>query len=168
MRKKSTLLSLALVSAWVLSGISMAGPGPGPGPGDAGDWHGPPGGDQMMMLHQLNLSDAQRASVKQILSSSFDQDKPAQQALEQQRNAFEAMAPGSAGYQAAAANLAAAEGQAAQKRVMQMADLRARVYAVLTPAQQSQVATLTAQAQARRLQWQQFEQQHPLPPPPGF
>lgn len=163
MRNKNTLLSLALVSALAVCGVSMAGPGPGPD--DAGSWRGPPGGAQMMVLHQLDLNDSQRASIKQILDNRRELDKSDQQALSRQRDAFEAMAPNSAGYAAAAASLASSESQAMQKRVMEMADMRAQIYAVLTPAQQSQVSTLTAQALARRQQWQQFEQQHPLPLP---
>jgi periplasmic protein CpxP/Spy len=157
MRKKSTFLGLALVSALAVGGASVAGIA------NADGWHGQHGGSQMMMLHNINLSDAQRASIKQIMSSSREQGKALRQALRQQRDAFEAMTPNAVGYQAAAASLAKAEGQATQERVLRMANLRAQIYAVLTPAQQSQVAALVAQAQARRRQWQQFKQQHPLP-----
>jgi protein CpxP len=157
MRNKSTLLGLALASVLAIGSISAADFGNG------GDWHGHHGGGQMMALQKLDLSDAQRASIKQIMSNSREQNKPSRQALRQQRSAFEAMSPTSAGYQAAAASLAKAEGQATQERVMQMADLRARIYTVLTPAQQTQLVALKAQEQTRRQQWQQFQQQHPMP-----
>ena len=156
MRNKSTLLGLALASVLAIGSISAADFGNG------GEWHGHQGGE-MMVLHKLNLSDAQSASIKQIFGNSREQNKPARQALHQQRSAFEAMSPTSAGYQAAAASLAKAEGQATQERVMQMADLRAQIYRVLTPAQQAQLVTLKAQEQTRRQQWQQFQQQHPMP-----
>lgn len=154
-----TILSLALASTLAIGTVATAAPA------GAGGWHGHRGGHgQMMMLGKLNLSDAQRASIKQILSSSREQNKPSRQALRQQRAAFEAMPPNAVGFQAAAASLAQAEGQATQQRVIQMANLRAQIYAVLTPAQQAQVQMRQAQAQARRQQWQEFKAQHPLPP----
>ncbi|OOG57100.1 hypothetical protein B0E47_07195 [Rhodanobacter sp. B05] len=162
--RKHTLLGLALASALAIgTTVVMAAPGAGgPGSSDHG-WHGHRGHGQMMMLHKLNLSDAQKASIKQIVSTNREQNKGQRQALRQQRAAFESMTPNQVGYQAAAASLAQAEGQATQVRVQQMANLRAQIYAVLTPAQQAQAATLKAQAQARRAQWKQFKAQNPAP-----
>jgi len=160
MRMKSTLLGLALASVLAVGGVAAAESG---NPGGGG-WHHH-GGSQMMLFSKLNLSDAQRASIKQIISSSRDQNKTSRQALRQQRDAFEAMPENSAGYQAAASSLATAEASATHDRVLQMASIRAQIHAVLTPAQQAQLATLKTQEQARHLQWQQFQQQHPLPSP---
>lgn len=162
--RKHTLLGLALASALAIgTTVAVAAPGAG-GPGPFGHgWQGHRGHGQMMMLHKLNLSDSQKASIKQILSTSRTQNKAQWQALRQQRSAFESMTPNQVGYQAAAASLAQAAGQAAQARVQQMANLRAQIYAVLTPAQQAQAATFKAQAQARRAQWQKFKAQNPLP-----
>jgi protein CpxP len=162
--RKHTLLGLALASALAIgTTVAVAAPGAG-GPDASGHgWHGHRGHGQMMMLHKLNLSDAQKASIKQIVGTSRQQNKTQWQALRQQRSAFEAMTPNQVGYQAAAASLAQAEGQATQARVQQMANLRAQIYAVLTPAQQAQAATLKAQAQARRAQWKQFKAQNPAP-----
>ena len=162
--RKHTLLGLALASALAIgTTVAMAAPNAGgPGSSDHG-WHGHRGHGQMMMLHKLNLSDAQKASIKQIVSKNREQNKDQRQALRQQRAAFESMTPNQVGYQAAAASLAQAEGQATQVRVQQMANLRAQIYAVLTPAQQAQAATLKAQAQARRAQWKQFKAQNPAP-----
>ena len=162
MRMKSTLLGLALASVLAVGGVAAADPGNAGG----GGWqHGHHVGSQMMLFSKLDLSDAQRASIKQIISSSREQNKTARQALRQQRTTFEAMSETSAGYQAAASSLATTEAQATHDRVLQMASIRAQIHAVLTPAQQAQLATLKAQAQARHQQWQQFQQQHPLPSP---
>jgi len=158
MRTKITLLGLALASVLAMGGVAAAGQG-----GDAsGGWHHH-GGSQMMLFSKLDLSDAQRASIKQIISSSREQNKTSRQALRQQREAFEAMSENSAGYQAAASSLATAEAQATHDRVLRMASIRAQIHAVLTPAQQAQLVTLKAQEQARHQQWQEFQQQHPLP-----
>lgn len=163
--RKNTLLGLALASALAIgSSVALAAPDGGHAHGGSHHgWSGHRGHGQMMMLHKLNLSDAQKASVNQIISSSRTQNKTQWQALRQQRSAFESMTPNQGGYQSAAASLAQAEGQATQARVQQRANLRAQIYAVLTPQQQAQAATYKAQAQARRAQWQQFKKQQPLP-----
>ena len=157
--RKNLILGLALGSALAIGSFAVAAQG-APGHGDwghHGDHHG------MMALHKLNLSNAQKASIKQIMQSSFEQNKGQRQALRQQREAFEAMKPTDPGYQSAAAALAQAEGAATTARVQQMANVRAQVYNVLTPAQQAQLATIKAQQQARKQQWQQFKAQHPAP-----
>lgn len=161
--RKYTLLGLALASAVAIGSTAvMAAPGAG-GHGDHGrrGHHGHHG--QMRMLHKLDLSDAQKASVRQIVQADREQNKAPREALRQQRRAFESMTPTQVGYQAAAANLAKAEGQATQDRVLRKANLRAKIYAVLTPQQQAQAATFKAQAQERRAQWKQFKAEHPKP-----
>ncbi len=138
--RKNLFIGLALSTALALGSAAVAAqPGPHGGWGHRGGEHG------MMALHKLNLSDAQKASVKQIMQSSFEQNKGQRQAVP--------------GYQAAASALAQAEGAAPTARVQQMANVRAQIYNVLTPAQQSQLATMKAQQQERKQQWQQFKAQ---------
>ena len=155
--RKNLILGLALSSALAIGSFAVAAQGAP----DHGGWGHHGGHHGMMALGKLNLSDAQKASIKQNMQSSFEQNKSQRQALRQQRQAFEAMNPTDPGYQAAAASLAQAEGAATTARVQQMANVRAQVYNVLTPAQQSQMASMKAQQQARRQQWQQFKAQHP-------
>lgn len=156
MRKRISL-GLILAAAVALTTIAVAAPGAGPHEG----WHGH-GHGQFMALSKLDLTDAQRASIKQIVQTSFAQNKTQRQALRQQRSAFESMTPDQVGYQAAAASLAQAEGSAAQARVQQRANTSAQIYAVLTASQKAQLATLKAQQQARKQQWKQFKAQHPV------
>ena len=160
--RKSTTFGLILASAIAITTVAVAAPGAGgPGAGGPGGWHSH-GRGQLMALNKLNLTDAQRASIKQIIQTSFAQNKTQRQALRQQRSAFASMTPDQVGYQAAAASLAQAEGAAAQQRVQQRANLRAQVYAVLTASQKAQLATFQAQQQARKQQWEQFKAQHPV------
>ncbi|MBD8871861.1 Spy/CpxP family protein refolding chaperone [Rhodanobacter sp. DHB23] len=156
--RKNLILGLALSSALAIGSFAVAAQG-APGPGGPGGWGHHGGHHGMMALHGLNLTDAQKASIKQIMKSSFAQNKGQFQALRQQKQAFEAMTPTDPGYQSAAAALAQAEGAATTARVQQMANVRAQIYNVLTPAQQSQLAAQKAKAQARRQQWQQFRAQ---------
>lgn len=156
---RKTLLSLIAAAAIGGSALALGAPG-GPGFGHGDHGHG------MMAMHELgklNLSDAQSASIKQFFQQNFQQMKPQMQALHQQREAFESLAPTASGYQAAANSLADAEASATRTHVLQVASLRAQVYNILTPAQRNQLATERAQHEARMQQWKAFQAQHPLP-----
>jgi Spy/CpxP family protein refolding chaperone len=158
--RKTILLGLTLASAVALSTFAVAAPG-----GGHGGWHGHDHdhdhghAGRFMELKKLDLTDAQRASIKQIVKASFTQNKTQRMALGQQRTAFESMTPDQVGYVAAAARLAQAEGAATQARVQQQANVRAQIYALLTTPQKAQLATLKTQQEARRKQWQQLREQ---------
>ncbi|MDE2224857.1 MAG: Spy/CpxP family protein refolding chaperone [Xanthomonadaceae bacterium] len=111
------------------------------------------------MYDQLNLSDAQRAQIKQLTRQNFARAKPQMQALRQARQAFESAAPGTAAYQTAASNLAEAEADAARTRTTNRANLRTQIYQVLTPAQRTQLASLRAQHKAQMQQWRESHMQ---------
>ncbi|QAU22904.1 periplasmic heavy metal sensor [Dyella sp. M7H15-1] len=156
--RKTMTLSIILAAALGCSTLALAGPGGQGGPG----FHGHHGGG-FMALRGLNLTDAQKAQVKQIVRQSFTQLKPQFQAVRQQRQAFEALAPNSSGYQAAAASLAQAEASLTQARITARASVTTQIYTtVLTNAQQSQYIAQKAAFQARKAQWQQFKAQHPV------
>lgn len=157
--RKNISLALVLASAVALAPFAIASAQDGgPHGGFQGHGHGHGGFEA---YSKLNLTDAQKASIKQITQAAFSQGKAQRQSLRQQREAFEQLAPNASGYQAAAAALAQAEGAATTARVQQRAAIRAQIYAVLTPAQQSQLATFKAQREARRQQWEQFKASHP-------
>lgn len=166
MRKHLTF-GLILASAMAMTTAAFAaGPmGPQDGAdGHHGQHHGQRHGHgDRMGLEKLNLTDAQRASVKAIVSKNRDQNKGQNEALRQQRDAFRSMTPDQVGYQAAAARLAQTEGSAMQLRVQQKANIAAQIYAVLTPAQKAQMATMRTQHEARREQWKAFRAEHPAP-----
>ncbi|WP_243042319.1 Spy/CpxP family protein refolding chaperone [Dyella sedimenti] len=159
--RKNVTLGLLLASAVALAPFAIASAQDG---GPHGGWHGHGGhGAPFGAFDKLNLTDAQKASIKQIVQGAFAQGKSQREALRQQREAFAQLTPNAAGYQAAANSLAQAEAAATQARVLQRANIRAQIYAVLTPAQQAQLAQFKADRQARRQQWEQFKAQHPAP-----
>ena len=159
--RKTMTLSIILAAALGCSALALAGPG-GQGGGFGGGFHGHHGGG-FMELRGLNLTDAQKAQVKQIVQQSFTQLKPQFQAVRQQRQAFEALAPNSSGYQAAAASLAQAEANLTSARITARAAVTAQIYtSVLTSTQQSQYTAQKAAFQARQAQWQQFKAEHPV------
>jgi len=159
--RKTMTLSIILAAALGCSALALAGPGGQGGFGGPG-FHGHHGGG-FESLRGLNLTDAQKAQVKQIVQASFSSLKSQFQAVRQQRQAFEALAPNSSGYQAAAASLAQAEANLTSARITARAAVTAQIYStVLTSAQQTQYTTQKAAFQARQQQWQQFKAEHPV------
>lgn len=158
--RKTTTLGFILASALAIAGTAVAAGGDHDGGRHFGG-HGHHGMHDAFA--KLNLTDAQKASIKQIFETSRGQNRDQWKALRTQREAFEQMTPDQVGYQAAAARLAQAEGQATQARIEQRAKIQAQIYAVLTPAQKAQLATMRAQREARREQWKEFRQSHPAP-----
>lgn len=158
--RKTTSLGFILASAMALTGAAYAATGGHDGGRHFGD-HGHHGMHEAFA--KLNLTDAQKASIKQITQASREQNKGQWQALRTQREAFEQMTPDQVGYQAAAARLAQVEGQATQARIEQRAKVKAQIYAVLTPAQKAQLATMRSEREARREQWKEFRKSHPAP-----
>jgi len=116
-------------------------------------------GHHMKLLDQLNLSDTQRTSVHQLFQQNFEQARPDMQTLRQKRMAFDNSTPGSSAYQSAANDLAQAESNAAHAQVLRQAELRTRIYNLLTPEQRTQYATLRAQHQAKMKQWRESHMQ---------
>jgi Spy/CpxP family protein refolding chaperone len=156
--RKPLILGLALASALAFGGVAAAAPGNAPHP-HAG-WHRGHGDHGMFALRKLDLTDAQKSSIRTIMKNSFASTKPQRQALFQQRKAFESLTPDQAGYQAAADSLAQAEANAAKARVEQQASVRAQIYGVLTSAQKMKLASLKAEREQRMQEWKQFRAQH--------
>ena len=152
--RKPLILGLALTSALAFGTVAVAAPM------GHGGWHHGHGHHGMFAMQKLNLTDAQKASIKQIMKNSFASSKAQRQAVFQQRKAFESLTPDQAGYQAAAASLAQAEADATKARVEQRANVRAQIYAVLTSAQKMQLASMKAQREQRRQEWKEFRAQH--------
>jgi periplasmic protein CpxP/Spy len=149
------------------AGVERRGPG-GPGgrggPGHVGRGFGGP----MAMLRQLDLTDEQRAQVRQVMDSHRDElraiGERVMAAHGAQRAAVTAPQFDEQAVRTRAAELAAAEADAA---VLQ-AKVHSEVFAVLTPEQQAKAAQLKAQREARAQQRQERfkqRQQRRVTPP---
>lgn len=150
MSKLIFLPAAVLAAAMLSTAVNAQDHGPGPD----GWHHHHRGGALMHELKELNLSDAQKASVKELFKSSHQQLKPQMEAVMTQRQALNAATPGSPAFQSAAASLAQAASSAAGARVQQEATLRTQIYGLLTDAQKAQLTTLQAQHQAKIAAWQ--------------
>jgi periplasmic protein CpxP/Spy len=106
-----------------------------------GPWH---------LLGKLGLSDAQKAQVKTIMTAA----RPEMQSLHQQMHAnmqkLQQTQPTDANYSTIASQVSQTHGSLSAQMMTQQANIRAQIYKVLTPAQQTQLATLQAQMAAHR------------------
>ena len=156
----------------VLDGTVVAAQGPGQGPGRGGPrgrgrGFGPGGRQAGLALRALDLTDAQREQVRQLMQQHREQTRAlavrAHAAREAQR---QAMAPPSfTEQQVRAAAQALAEAQT--DLAVQQARLRSDVYALLTSEQQQRLQQMQAERevreQERRDRIQQRRQGQPSP-----
>ncbi|MDQ6993458.1 MAG: Spy/CpxP family protein refolding chaperone [Mariprofundus sp.] len=94
------------------------------------------------MADQLGLSDEQRQQFKQIHSDSRVQGKVIHQALRLNHQAMRKLDPGVKNYTKQVADLAGEEGALVTQAVEHHGQLRANVYAILTPKQREKAAAL--------------------------
>lgn len=99
------------------------------------------------LFSQLGLTDTQRSSIRQLMQQNFQQARPEMQALQQKRLALDNATPGTSQFQSAANDLAQAESTAAHAQVLRQADLRTKVYNLLTSEQRTKLASLISQRQ---------------------
>jgi len=97
------------------------------------------GGPFMHELKSLDLSDAQRASIRTAMKASWEAGKGQHEAMRSLHRSMMTATPGSAGYSALVNQLADAEANAARDRVQKMAALKSEIYAMLTDAQKAQL-----------------------------
>jgi Spy/CpxP family protein refolding chaperone len=155
----------------------QAGPGGGPG-GPGGFGHGRfgrrgPGGPmgEFGLLRGLDLTEDQRAQVRQVMQSHRDEFRAVGERLRAaqraQQDAVTATPFDEQAVRARAAEVAAAQADEAVLR----AKVHSDVFAVLTPEQQAKAAELKAQREQRRQQFrqqmQQRRQQRATQPPPA-
>jgi len=134
-------ISIAQDSANSAAGAAPAAPANGPrkwGP-DHHQWG--PG----RLYSKLGLSAEQQASIKAIWTAA----KPQMQSMHEQERAnhlkLMQTKPDDPNYGNVVAEVAQSNAALASQRTSQAAEMRAQMYAVLTPAQKAQLATLEAQ-----------------------
>ncbi len=110
-----------------------------------GPWH---------LLSKLDLSDAQKTQIKSIMTAA----KPEMQSLHQQMRTnmekLQQTPPSDANYTTIVSQVSQTQGSLSAQMLTQQANVRAQIFKVLTPAQQTQLATLQAERAAR---WQSRE-----------
>jgi protein CpxP len=126
-------------------------------PGGHGGWHHHRHHHGGMMLSKLNLTPEQHASVKTIMASAGPQMKSIFQEMHANSLKLRQTQPTDPNYTAVVAQVTQANGSLHSQMITQREAVRAQVYKVLTPAQQTELKALEAQMQAnmqaRRAAW---------------
>src|SRR5580704_5650498 len=117
-----------------------AAPGPHGWHHHHGAWH---------LLSKLNLSAEQQASIKTIMANAAPQMKSIHQEMRANSLKLSQTQPTDASYQTVVSQVTQANGSLHSQMITQREAVRAQIFKVLTPAQQTQLAALKAQMQAR-------------------
>jgi protein CpxP len=146
-----TLLAAgALVTAAASISIATAAdeattaPAAAPGPHGWHHHHGP-----WHLLSKLNLSAEQQASIKTIMANGAPQMKSIHQEMRANSLKLSQTQPTDANYPSVVSQVTQANGSLHSQMITQREAVRAQIFKVLTPAQQTQLAALKAQMQAR-------------------
>lgn len=114
-------------------------------PGPHG-WHHRGAGQ---LLSKLDLSAEQQASVKTIMANAGPQMKGIHQEMRANSLKLRQTQPNDPNYASVVAQVTQANGALHSQMITQREAMRAQIFKVLTPAQQTQLAALQAQMQAR-------------------
>jgi protein CpxP len=114
-------------------------------PGPRG-WHHHGAGH---LLSKLNLSAEQQASVKTIMANAGPQMKSIHQEMRANSLKLRQTQPNDPNYTSVVAQVTQANGALHSQMITQREAVRAQIFKVLTPEQQTQLAALQAQMQAR-------------------
>jgi Spy/CpxP family protein refolding chaperone len=120
---------------------------PGAGPRGHHGWHHHDGA--FHMLSKLNLSAQQQASIKTIMANAGPQMKSIHQEMRANSLKLSQTQPTDANYASVVSQVTQANGSLHSQMITQREAVRAQIFKVLTPAQQTQLAALKAQMQAR-------------------
>ncbi|MEZ5498498.1 MAG: Spy/CpxP family protein refolding chaperone [Steroidobacteraceae bacterium] len=147
----------------------------GPGGHGGGDFFGGPGmfGPQMLerLGDKLELSDEQKTSIRGLMDSARPNMEQMRDALRNNMQRLHDTAPDSPDYNAVVASVSGEAAELARRFVTDSSQLRAQVWAVLTPEQRAKAQQLRDEWQAkreeRRSKWQKRREQRDGAPPAG-
>jgi protein CpxP len=150
----ATLLTAGVVltaaTCPVVASAADATAAPPPPPPGAHGWHHHRG--PWHLLGKLGLSAAQQQQIKDIMTAA----RPQMQSLHEQIHAnslkLEQTKPTDPNYSSIASQVSQTHGSLSAQAMTQRAEVRAQVFKVLTPEQQTQLAALEAQARESRAQ----------------
>src|SRR5580704_12077587 len=99
-------------------------------------------GGVLHMLSRLNLSDAQKQQVRDIVAAARPQLESLREQMHANRLQLKQTQPNDPNYASVALQASQTQGSLSAQMTAQQAELRAQVFKVLTPAQQTQLAAL--------------------------
>jgi len=126
---------LAIGTVFVVAQKSGRAGGPGFGPGRGGHMAG-------MLLRGLDLTDEQKAKVKEIMEAGKTTVEPLMQQLKENRAKLHEIGTNGTFDQAAVEALAAEQGNTTAKLIVERAKVKAQVFALLTDEQKAKAAEM--------------------------
>jgi len=126
----------------VLAEETAPGAGTPDGYPEHGGWDHHHGWGPARLFHKLGLSDDQKASMKSILSGAGPSMKSLHEQIRANAEQLRATNPDSPNYAAVVASVSQTAGSLETQKTTKQANLYAQLYAVLTPAQKTQLAAL--------------------------
>lgn len=157
MKKLPVLVTAGILSA-IIAGASFAGQGKG---GYDRDGHR---GHKDRALEQLNLSDEQKTSIAELKATQREAYK-AQRQTDQTQEGVSAT-PDQADYEEQVQAYAQKKAAAMEARIIQKFKMKAEIYALLTPEQQSQLVEIRQEMKEKRAlrkeRRKQKQQEQPL------
>jgi protein CpxP len=133
----------ALSTAAAADDAAAAAPAPGAGPHGWG--HGPGGDGPGHLFSKLGLNAEQQASIKAIMTAAKPQMKSMHDQMRANHLKLMQTKPDDPNYGNLVAEVAQSNAALASQRTTRAAELRTQMYAVLTPAQRTQLTALEAQ-----------------------
>jgi periplasmic protein CpxP/Spy len=114
---------------------------PGPHDWQHGPWH---------LLGKLDLNAAQKQQIKDIMTTAHPQLQSLHEQMRANSLKLQQTKPTDPNYASIAAAVSQTHGSLSAQMMSQHSEIRAQVFKVLTPAQQTQLAALEAERQAKR------------------
>ncbi|MBS0613466.1 MAG: Spy/CpxP family protein refolding chaperone [Proteobacteria bacterium] len=139
------LAALACVAALSAGAASPSSTSTTSSPPPAGHWQHGPG----HMFDQLGLSADQKAQVKAIFESNGKQVRTLHEQMRTNMEKLHQTKPDDANYSTLVSQVAQDNGALTTQAISAQGEMRAKLYAVLTPAQKTQLADLEAKMKAR-------------------
>ena len=106
-----------------------------------GPWH---------LLNKLNLSASQKQQIKDIMTTAHPQMQSLHEQMQANMQKLQQTAPTDPNYSSIASQVGQTHGSLAAQALTQRAEVRAQVFKVLTPAQQSQLTALEAEMRSHK------------------
>jgi Spy/CpxP family protein refolding chaperone len=164
--RTSKFIAFAALAVAMAAGLALAeanGGGPGMRHGMRQGFMGGPDMGLGMMLHKLNLTDAQHEQVKQIMQSERPNFKPLmQQEGQLHQQMLQLVTSGGNLDQAKASAIASQEAQVHMQMQLEHMKIASQIYGLLDQNQKSQVSDMIAKHQQRMQEhMQKMENQTP-------
>jgi Spy/CpxP family protein refolding chaperone len=158
MKSIRNLLGASLLTAGAVltaaTGMSIASAAddatttPPPPPPGAGGWHHHRG--PWHLLGKLGLNAAQKQQIKDIMTAAHPQMQSLHEQIHANLQKLQQTQPSDKNYSSIASQISQTHGSLAAQMMTQQAEIRAQVFKVLTPAQQTQLAALEVQMRAHQ------------------